>query len=358
MQPRVTPWVKRTPHPLETVGSRITVLAISRWLDALLALAKTVRRRGKIMPFDNQRAHASPTGASLNLYTRRAGGTARGVVQINHGLAEHAARYARFADALAAEGYHTYVHDHRGHGYTKAPDAPQGMFGMTDGAAKVIADIDALHDLIAHENPGLPVIAFGHSMGGLITLNYVFRHSTRLHGVAIWNANFSAGLLGRLAQGILAWEKFRLGSDVPSRVLPKLTFQDWAKKFPNSRTDFDWLSHDTAEVDKYVADPLCGWNASVSLWRDVFGFIFTGADDSNFSSVRKNLPVNLAGGADDPSTFGGEAIGKLAGRLRRMGFSNLVSKVYPQTRHESLNELNRDAIAADFIAWARSITAA
>ncbi|MET0575475.1 MAG: alpha/beta hydrolase, partial [Mesorhizobium sp.] len=117
-------------------------------------------------------------------------------------------------------------------------------------------------------------------------------------------------------------------------------------------------SHDTAEVDKYVADPLCGWNASVSLWRDVFGFIFTGADDSNFSSVRKNLPVNLAGGADDPSTFGGEAIGKLAGRMRRMGFSNLVSKVYPQTRHESLNELNRDAIAADFIAWARSITAA
>ena len=102
MQPRVTPWVKRTPHPLETVGSRITVLAISRWLDALLALAKTVRRRGKIMPFDNQRAHASPTGASLNLYTRRARGTARGIVQINHGLAEHAARYARFADALAA----------------------------------------------------------------------------------------------------------------------------------------------------------------------------------------------------------------------------------------------------------------
>jgi alpha-beta hydrolase superfamily lysophospholipase len=307
------------------------------------------------MPYDSQRAHPSPTGASLNLYTRRAKGDARAVIQINHGLAEHAARYARFADALAAEGFHTYAHDHRGHGHTKAPDAPQGMFAATGGMAKVVADIDALHDLIAEENPGLPVIAFGHSMGGIITLNYAFKHSERLSGAAVWNANFSAGLLGRVAQGMLAWEKFRLGSDVPSRILPKLTFQDWAKKIPNRRTGFDWLSHDTAEVDKYVADPLCGWDASVSLWQDLFGLIFAGADDRNFSSVRKDLPVSLVGGAEDSSTFGGKAVEHLAGRMRRMGFSNLVSTIYPKTRHESLNELNRNIITADFVAWVKKI---
>ncbi len=310
------------------------------------------------MPYDSQRAHPSPTGASLNLYTRRAKGDARAVIQINHGLAEHAARYARFADALAAEGFHTYAHDHRGHGHTKAPDAPQGMFAATGGMAKVVADIDALHDLIAEENPGLPVIAFGHSMGGIITLNYVFKHSERLSGAAIWNANFSAGLLGRVAQGMLAWEKFRLGSDVPSRILPKLTFQDWAKKIPNHRTGFDWLSHDTAEVDKYVADPLCGWDASVSLWQDLFGLIFAGADDRNFLAVRKDLPVSLVGGAEDPSAFGGKAVEHLAERMRRMGFSNLVSTIYPQTRHESLNELNRDIITADFVAWVKKVTPA
>ena len=307
------------------------------------------------MPYDSQRAHPSPTGASLNLYTRRAKGDARAVIQINHGLAEHAARYARFADALAAEGFHTYAHDHRGHGHTKAPDAPQGMFAATGGMAKVVADIDALHDLIAEEHPGLPVIAFGHSMGGIITLNYAFKHSERLGGAAVWNANFSAGLLGRVAQGMLAWEKFRLGSDVPSRILPKLTFQDWAKKTPNHRTGFDWLSHDTAEVDKYVADPLCGWDASVSLWQDLFGLIFAGADDRNFLAVRKDLPVSLVGGAEDPSAFGGKAVEHLAGRMRRMGFSNLVSTIYPQTRHESLNELNRDIITADFVAWVKKI---
>ncbi len=307
------------------------------------------------MPFDSQRVHPSPTGASLNFYTRRADAPARAVIQINHGLAEHAARYSRFADALAAEGFHTYAHDHRGHGYTRAPDAPQGVFATADGAAKVIADVDTLHDLITKENPGLPVIVFGHSMGGIITLNYVLRHAQRLHAAAIWNANFSAGLLGRLAQAILAWEKFRLGSDVPSRMLPKLTFQDWAKKIPNRRTNFDWLSHDADEVDKYVADPLCGWDASVSLWRDLFGFVFHGADDRNFSSVRKDLPFNLAGGAEDPSTFGGNAVNDLAVRMRRMGFSNLISRIYPQARHESLNELNRDMIATDFVAWVKDV---
>jgi alpha-beta hydrolase superfamily lysophospholipase len=304
------------------------------------------------MPFDDRRAYPSPTGAKLNLYTRRAEGKARGVIQVNHGIAEHAARYARFADALAAQGFHTYAHDHRGHGYTEAPDAPPRIFGRPDGGAKVIADIDAVHDLIAEENPGLPVIVFGHSMGGLVALNYVLQHSRRVQAAAAWNANFSAGLLGYAAKAILAFERFRLGSDVPSRILPKLTFQDWAGKVPDRRTDFDWLSHDAAEVDAYVADPLCGWDPTVSMWRDVFGFVFRGADDRNFSGVRKELPFNLVGGTEDPSTFGGKAVSDLASRMHRMGFSHVVSIIYPETRHESLNELNRNVINENFAVWA------
>jgi alpha-beta hydrolase superfamily lysophospholipase len=219
----------------------------------------------------------------------------------------------------------------------------------------VIADVAAVHDRIAAERPGTPVILFGHSMGGLVALNFLMRHSQRVAGAAIWNANFSAGALGRLAQAILAWEAFRLGSDVPSRILPKLTFQDWARKVPGRRTEFDWLSRDAAEVDKYVADPLCGWDASVSMWRDVFSLIFAGADDRNLAAIRRDLPVNLLGGEKDPATAGGRAVLDLERRMRAMGFSNLVSRVWPQTRHESLNELNRDAITEDFAAWAEGI---
>lgn len=304
------------------------------------------------MPFDKVTSFTSPTGAQLGLRYQPATSPAIGVVHVNHGLAEHSARYVRFAEALAASGFHVYAHDHRGHGHTQAADATPGRFAKKNGVDKVLVDVAAVHALIAEEHPGLPLIIFGHSMGGLVTLNSVLRRSDHLAGAAVWNANFSAGLLGRLAQAVLAWEKFRLGSDVPSRILPKLTFQDWAKKIPNGRTPADWLSRDPAEVDKYIADPLCGWDASVSMWQDVFLMIFAGADDRNFTGVRRELPFHLVGGGADPSSVNGKAVQELAARMREMGFSNLVSKVWPQTRHEGLNDLNRDEITADFIEWA------
>jgi alpha-beta hydrolase superfamily lysophospholipase len=303
------------------------------------------------MPFDAQRQVASPTGASLNLYTRLAEGTPRAVVQINHGLAEHAARYARFADFLATHGVCTYAHDHRGHGLTTAPDAPPGRFGTPNGQDKVIADVAAIHALIRAEHPGLPVVLFGHSMGGLIAANFLLRHPGGIHAAAIWNANFSAGLTGRAAQMILAWEKFRLGSDVPSRLLPRLTFQAWGRQVPDHKTPFDWLSRDPVEVGKYIDDPLCGWDATVSLWQDIFGLVFARADDGNFSAVPRDLPINLVGGKKDPATDGGKAVKNFANTLRRIGFSNLNSTIYANTRHESLNELNRDVIMHDFAVW-------
>ena len=303
------------------------------------------------MPFDGRRSVASPSGAALNLYTRRADGPVRAVVQINHGLAEHAARYARFADFLAGHGIASYAHDHRGHGFTTAPDAPAGRFGTPAGGGKVIADVQAIHALIRAEHPGVPVVLFGHSMGGLIATNYLLDHPGSVQAAAIWNANFAAGLLGRAALAMLAWEKFRLGSDVPSQMMPRLTFQAWGRQVPDHATPFDWLSRDAAEVRKYIDDPLCGQDASVSLWRDLFGFVFAGADDAGFDSVPRTLPINLVGGEKDPATDGGKAVTHFAKRLHRMGFSNLKSTVYAETRHESLNEVNREAVMRDFSAW-------
>lgn len=304
------------------------------------------------MRFSEQRVLQSPTGAMLNYYVRQAEGRQRGVVHINHGLAEHAARYARFAEFLARCGYVTYAHDHRGHGSTTAPDAPMGVFAWKDGRAKVLADIMAMHDLIKREHPTLPLILFGHSMGGIISLNFLQRHSSHLKGAAIFNANASAGALGRLAQFILAWERLRLGSDMPSRMLPRLTFQAWGSAISKARTPFDWLSRDPEEVDKYIADPFCGWNASVSLWRDLFGFIFSDAKDKNYGQIDRDLPIMFVGGESDPGTDGGKAIQMLTKRFSAMGFSNLVSRIYAQTRHESLNDINRDEVMADFVEWA------
>lgn len=306
------------------------------------------------MAFDGKETLVSPTGAALNLMSAAARETPRGVVQINHGLAEHAARYGRLAAFLAARGFHVYAHDHRGHGFTTAPGVSARCFappGRRDGGALVVADVLAVHDEIGRRHPGLPVVLFGHSMGGLIALNVLLRHADRVAAAAIWNANFSAGIAGRAAQALLAWERFRLGSDVPSRIVPKLTFDAWAKTVPDRKTAFDWLSRDEAEVRAYIDDPLCGWDASVGMWQAVFGFIFFGADDRNFATLPKHLPLNLVGGGDDPATDRGRAVTRLSQRLAAMGFSNLKTTIYADTRHESLNELNRDLIMAAFADW-------
>jgi len=309
------------------------------------------------MPFDSQRVHDSPTGARLNLYIRHPQTASRGVVQINHGLSEHAGRYERFADFLALHGFHTYAHDHRGHGGTTAPDAPRGVFAKNDGAAKLMADVAAIHDLVAREHPGQPVIIFGHSMGGLIALDHVLRHPGTVRAAAIWNANFGTPALNRLAQALLAYERFRLGSDVPSHLLPRLTFQQWARRIADRRTEFDWLSRDAGEVGKYIADPLCGGLPSISLWQDVFRLMTHGLDDGNFETLQLDMPFSLVGGEHDPATDDGKSVIALASRMRRMGFSNLVSTIYPQTRHESLNELNRNLIMEEFAVWAKQAVA-
>lgn len=295
---------------------------------------------------------ASPTGAKLHLHYRAPDTDERGVVHINHGLAEHAARYAPFAAFLAARGFHVYAHDHRGHGRTTAPDAPPRQFARENGGAKVLADVAAVHELIGEQHPGLPLIVFGHSMGGLIVLNYIMLHPRSVAGAAVWNANFAAGAAGRAARAVLRAERMFLGSDVPSRMLPKLTFQSWAARVEHARTAFDWLSRDRAEVEAYIADPNCGWDASVGMWRDVLDFVFRGANDRNLQNIPKNLPLNLVGGDADPSTDMGRATKALAGRLAAGGFSDVECHVYPGMRHESLNEIGREIVMEDFAHWA------
>lgn len=277
--------------------------------------------------------------------------TPRAVVQICHGLAEHSARYARFAAALNRAGYHAYAPDHRGHGVNIGAHAPRGMFAPKDGWRIVLADVLALNRHIRASHPGLPVALFGHSMGGLIALNHVLDHADTVDAATIWNTNFAGGPQSRAALALLYMERMLKGSDVPSTILPKLTFRAWGRSVPGHRTQSDWLSRDPQEVDAYIADPLCGFDASVALWIDIFRLMRRGADDRNFVAVPKDLPFHLVGGAADPATGNGAAVRKLAARMRRMGFNRVTCSILPETRHESLNEMNRDETTQNFLDW-------
>lgn len=300
----------------------------------------------------------SPTGARLALRHAAAAGAPRGIVLVSHGLAEHAGRYGAFADRLAADGFHVYSHDHRGHGRTTAPDAPLGRFAERDGHRVAVEDMLAVRQMAVARHPGLAVIQFGHSMGGLLALSFAETHPDKIDALAVWNSNLHVGLAGRAAQVILRGERMLKGSDVPSALLPKLTFAAWAKAVANRRTEFDWLSHDEAEVARYVSDPLCGFDASVSLWRDIFAMTYEAASRPRIDRLPRALPIHLVGGDEDPATDFGRAVTWMGARLRKRGLADVTDVVYRGLRHETLLERRdlREGPLDDFCRWCQKVT--
>ena len=290
------------------------------------------------MRFDDEKSLDSRSGATLHLYRTKAEGEPRGIVLVFHGLAEHAGRYGRFARELASEGFHVFAHDHRGHGSTVAPDAPLRRFAGSGGSEKLLRDCRAVH-LHALEVAGeLPVVVFGHSLGGHIALNYGERFGRDLAGLCVWNADFSHGVDRRLGRWALKAEKALKGSDVASELSRRFTFGAWEKSVSPRRTPFDWLSHDEREVDAYMRDPLCGFTPTVSMMEDIARLVFEAGSKPGLSLLPPELPIHLLGGSQDPATRNGAAITELAEAMQALDCHDVESHVIAGARHETLME--------------------
>ncbi|BDA85628.1 lysophospholipase [Aureimonas sp. SA4125] len=303
--------------------------------------------------FDENFSLESPTGALLNVYHARARTVPRGSLLVLHGLAEHAGRYARFAGEMAEQGFHVYAHDHRGHGSTSAPDAPLKRFASSRGGPKLVADAFAVQDHADIEHHGLPVLVLGHSMGGLVAVNYAAAHGRDLAGLAVWNSNLTLGLEERVAVLALKVEKALKGSDVPSALFMRATIDAWSQAIEPRRTPSDWLTHDADAVDRYIADPLCGWAPTVSMAEDLVALVKIGNRAVNTSALPPALPVHLLGGTADPATANGAALETLAALLRVAGSRDVTTTIVPGARHETLHETEpyRSQGLASFHAW-------
>ena len=293
---------------------------------------------------------ASPTGARLAVRAVDTE-TPKAIVCIQHGMAEHSERYDEFQTALAQAGFASVSHDHRGHGLTEADDASRGHFAPEDGWRKVITDAHFVAEAARERHPGVPLFAFGHSMGGVVAMNLALRHADTFSGLAVWNIAFRQGAKGIAFRTLLRVERMRRGSDVPSALAQKLTFDAFNRRFAPNRTAFDWLSRDTSRVDRYVADPLCGFPVTIGLWMDVQDGMAVAADDEVLSVLPQEMPIHLLAGGSDPLTENGAATIRLARRLRGAGLTDVTSVVLDNTRHEALNEVNRETTTRDFIDW-------
>ncbi|MEM9422248.1 MAG: alpha/beta fold hydrolase [Pseudomonadota bacterium] len=293
---------------------------------------------------------SSPTGASLNTYVHTPLRQPKAILHINHGLAEHAARYKPHLAWLANEGFAAIAHDHRGHGRTEAVDAPPGHFGDKAGA-NVLADAHAVWAWAKERWPGTPLFVFGHSMGGLVALNSVMRAPQGVAGLAVWNSNAAPGLLGRLGQLIINAECAVRGSHRVSQTMPALTFGAWWRKMKKPRTAFDWLSRDPSVVDAYIADPLCGWHPSIGMWQAILGWARSAEQRPKLRQLPRSLPIYILGGSADPATENGAACRRFAHLLQRDGRKGVRLDIVAGARHETLNDRGREKALIGLRQW-------
>ena len=277
-------------------------------------------------------------------------GEARAVVQIAHGMAEHSARYERFAQELNAAGYAVYANDHRGHGRT-AEGGVLGHFADDDGWTRVVDDLLQVTRRAQAEVPGRPVVLLGHSMGSLLVRTFAAQHGDLLAGLIVSGTPADPGLLGRVGRQVARAEGRLRGRTHASKLLDTMSFGAFNKQFAPARTDFDWLSRDEAAVDDYVADPLCGFVCTAAFYADMLGGLRLVNRRSFAADTPSDLPVLIISGEADPAGDNGKGVRPVADLLRGVGVHDVTLTLYPGARHEILHETNRDEVVADILAW-------
>jgi alpha-beta hydrolase superfamily lysophospholipase len=264
-------------------------------------------------------------GTSVFTYRWLPDGPPRAVLQIAHGMGEHALRYRAPLQPLIDAGIAIYANDHRGHGRT-SPDS-LGDLGP-GGFAGLIDDMAVLSRRIRADHPGVPLILMGHSMGSFAAQAYVVEHS---------------GLIdGYILSGSAALDKLEA---------PKEGLSAIGAGMAKPRTPFDWLSRDDAEVDKYIADPLCGFTVDAKGLASMFAAAAPALDPAKLAAIRKSLPVYVFAGDEDPINANLTRLTPLVDRYRELDIRDIETDYYAGGRHEMLNETNRAEVVARLKSW-------
>ncbi|MBK5240434.1 alpha/beta hydrolase [Clostridium sp.] len=274
----------------------------------------------------------------------------KGIVQIAHGMAETAARYQGFARALTNDGFIVYANDHRGHGKTAGTIEKLGELGK-DGFNSMVENMHGLNKIIKEENPNLPILLFGHSMGSFLTQRYICLYGSELKGAILSGSCGKQGVIIDIARLIAKGEIRKIGRSGKSNKLDKLSFGSYNNSFKPNRTAFDWLSRDNKEVDKYINDPFCGTVFTAGFFYDFLGGIKSIADNTQITKVPKGLPIYIISGEKDPVGKNGKGVLKLFNTYKEHGIVDLTYKLYKDGRHEILNEINKEEVILDIIKW-------
>ena len=289
-------------------------------------------------------------GCSIHALEWAPEGPPRGIVQLVHGISEHIGRYDETARFLAEHGFLVCGEDHLGHGRTVS-DGSYGFFAPENGWTLAARDIRALRKLEGARHPNLPYFLLGHSMGSFLTRTYLILWPGTVSGAVLMGTGQEPAPLVALGRLISALECRRLGPRGVSPLVHTLSLGAYNRRFRPNRTPSDWLSRDPAEVDAFLADPLCQPRPTVSLFRDMMRALQFIARRDQLARMDPSVPVCFLSGQEDPVGGMGRGVEKVVRMFRDAGCRNLSVRLYPGARHELFHEQNRREVWADLLNW-------
>ncbi len=281
-------------------------------------------------------------------------GEVKGVVQIIHGMAEYAERYAPFAQFLTSHGFLVCADDHLGHGKSVKSEADLGYFNDQKDYKIVIADIRELQLRVQEQAPAAPYFVLGHSMGSFFCRTYISMFGGDFAGAIIMGSGFKSKLTLNTALFAVKLNALFKGWRNRSKVIKNLAFGSYNKRFKPERTENDWLSVNTENVDRYNADPLCGVEFTNNGYKILFSIIKRACSSETIKAVPKDLPVFFVAGAEDPVGDYGKGVLKAYNKFKAAGVKDASVKLYENSRHEILNDDCKQEVSNDILAFINS----
>ena len=281
----------------------------------------------------------------------------KAILQISHGMVEHIERYEDFARYLNSKGILVTGNDHLGHGSSVNSPDDFGYFAKKDGNKAVLYDVYQLTQITKESYPNLPYFLLGHSMGSFIARQYLCQFGGELDGVILMGTGYPSPLLvqfGRCLTGILS---LFLGSDFRSPLVNYLAFGSYNKHFQPVKTSKDWLTKDPKQVQKYLSDPRCQFIFTVNGLYHMFTGISHLYHQKFLKKMPSHLPVLFVSGKEDPVGDLGKGVIKSARSFQKAGMKNIKVKLYPDDRHEILNETDREVVYRHLYRWIASVLA-
>ncbi|MBF4694896.1 alpha/beta fold hydrolase [Fusibacter ferrireducens] len=275
------------------------------------------------------------------------------IVVLSHGMAETIERYDAFANFLLENDVFVYGHSHRGHGKTAGSLERLGHLG-DNGWFKMKEDLRRVVEMAKTEYSDVPIILLGHSMGSFLARDFILDYSYLLDGVILSGTGYMNHFKLKIAQFLAEREGLKIGTHQKSTFMNRMSFGTYNKKIKDHKTDFDWLSRDEKQVQKYINDPYCGEIHPASFFIEFLNNMQRILYTDVFKNQKNNLPMLIFSGVCDPVGEYGKGVKKTYAYYKKNGFLTTL-KLYPDGRHEMLNEINREAVYKDILEWLQSL---